>query len=442
MSETISDFLSWVDSFLNFEKTPVKNIFWLGTVEYFCKYFGNPEKKIPCYHVAGSKGKGSVCAFLSNILSAGGINTGVYSSPHISDFRERIRNSNDFFSPDVYEKSALELKNGFEKIKGNFPQDRKITWFELVTLYAFLCMKNAGVKEAVYEVGIGGRLDATNVITPEISIINTIELEHTEFLGNTITEIAGEKAGIIKEGIPVLVGRQTPEAKKVFIEKAKEKNSKIYFIDDLVKNINSTYEKGGMKISFESDLFKRKISTEIKLFGEFQAVNAAIASVAAKMIHPEITEEQIEKGLFNAMLPARFEIIKPASYKNIKAVVIDGAHTVNSINFTMNTFNSVFKNEKASLIFGCAEDKDVKHFAGCFKERFTEITITKPGHAKASDINKMNEAFDKEKIVHKVNEDFISAINNALINADKNHEVLLITGSFYLCAEAIKLIRE
>ena len=170
---TEKEFLSWLDGFLNFEKLPQKNIFWLNTMEFLCKKLNHPESICPCFHVAGSKGKGSVASLIASIMQKAGYKTGLYASPHILDFKERIRNGKDFFSEDIYEKSALELMNTMESTPlSEFPSERNVTWFELVTAFGFLCMKNANVDCAVYEVGLGGRLDATNVVNPLISVID------------------------------------------------------------------------------------------------------------------------------------------------------------------------------------------------------------------------------------------------------------------------------
>ena len=232
-------FNEWLDSFLNFEKMPKKNIFWLDTMNYLCNRFDNPQKEYKAYHIAGSKGKGSVSSYISNILSSAGYNTGLYTSPHILNFSERIRCANNPFPEEIYEQTVKQIVPLVDSIiPENLPNQREATWFELVTLFAFLTFKNAGCTHCVFETGMGGRLDATNVINPEICIITPIELEHTEFLGDTLEKIATEKAGIIKENVPVISFNQKPEVKKVLIEKANEKNCKIYFLDEFLKSYN------------------------------------------------------------------------------------------------------------------------------------------------------------------------------------------------------------
>ena len=190
----LSDFLKWLDGFLNFEKAQTKNIFWLDTMRFLCARLGNPQDSIRCIHVAGSKGKGSVCAMSASIIESAGYSCGLYMSPHIVDFRERVTTPHGFFDDSIYESASKELYETVCEIpKDELPGSRRFTWFELVTAFAFLCFRNAKVDFAVYETGLGGRLDSTNVVMPLVSVLMPIELEHTEFLGGSIEKIAAEK---------------------------------------------------------------------------------------------------------------------------------------------------------------------------------------------------------------------------------------------------------
>ena len=297
-------FISWLDDYLNFEKRPQKNIFWLDTIDFLCKRFDNPQDFAPNFHVAGSKGKGSVSRMIASILQEAGYKTGVYSSPHILDFRERITFPDSFLPEEIYEQTVKQLVPKIESIiPEELPAQRPLTWFELVTLYAFLCFKNAQVDWAVYEVGLGGRLDATNILRPKLCCITPIELEHSEFLGDTIEKVAAEKAGIIKKSTPVIVAKQQSESvKNVFREKAKENYAPCYFIDELVNKIEYTFESNSksMSILLESPIFDRQIKTNLSLLGSKHAENAAMAAVAIKKLFPNMDESVIEKGLAKA----------------------------------------------------------------------------------------------------------------------------------------------
>lgn len=454
--EAVEVFQDWLNQYLNFEHNPKKGIFWLDTINYLCERFGNPQDSFSSFHIAGSKGKGSVSKMISCILDKAGFKTGLYTSPHITDFRERISTPTGFFSEEIYEGAIKELVPRIESILPcQLPGGRAVTWFELVTLYGFLCFRRANVDFGVFEVGMGGRLDATNAITPKISCINVIELEHTEFLGDTIEKVAAEKAGIIKPSVPVLIAHQESESvNEVFRKTAIEKNAPIFFMDDLITDLQFEYLKDSstshgmtsldlMKIKITSKKFSRPIETTLPMIGEMQARNAAMAAMAVKIAMPEIDERVIEKGLSNAMLPGRFEIIHNVrNYPNVKTMILDGAHTVNSIKSTIETCMKLNEqngeHKKMNLLFACAADKDVKEIAPLFKEKFYHIFLTKPGLIKESDIDAECEAFENAGIDFIWEPDFEKFIPRVMKQTAKDGAVLLVTGSFYLIAEVKK----
>ncbi len=436
-------FQQWLDSFLNFEKTQTKNIFWLETMKFLCEKAGNPQNSIPCIHVAGSKGKGSVSKMVSCMIEASGKKCGLYTSPHILNFKERIGSASGFFEDSVYEKSAQEVYELVTSIpKTEFPANRAVTWFELVTLYAFVCFKNANVDFAVYETGLGGRLDSTNVIVPKASVITLIELEHTEFLGNTIEKIASEKAGIIKEKIPCIVAHQKYEcAYKVFEEKAKVQKSPYILAEKLVRKIDAFHKENGLlslKLEFLGEQKNEDYETVLKMVGDVQAQNAQTAVATLKTVFPNATKLQIEKGLSNAFLPGRFQI----EIINGTTVVLDGAHTPTSIENCIKTLKEIFPNKTYSLLFACAADKDVKDMVSIFKNVFNRVFITLPGTVRKSDIKNVEEQFAQNKIDFVSEIDCKSAIKNALSVAKKEDSILLVTGSFYLLAEFFNTIEQ
>ena len=442
-------FNEWLDSFLNFEKMPKKNIFWLETMKYLCDRFNNPQNSYKSYHIAGSKGKGSVSSYIANILASAGYKTGLYTSPHILNFSERIGSNSGPFDEEVYEKTVKEIVHLVDSIiPENLPNQREATWFELVTLFAFLTFKNAECSHCVFETGMGGRLDATNVILPEVTIITPIELEHTEFLGDTLEKIAKEKAGIIKENIPVVSFYQKPEVKTILENIAKEKICKIYFLDDFLDSY--TYkienEKSVVELNFKK-LFSRPIKTSLNFLGEFQVLNCAIATFACKLVNPEITEEQIELGLSKAFLPGRFEIINKDESKKIPKLILDGAHTKDSLNFTFNTFKSLY-NSKANLLFACASDKNMDEMTKLFfEDNVKSLVLTKPGFEKGSNLPYLAECTKKlnkennNSIDLQIIENPKDAILKSFELAYKKDEPLLICGSFYLLAEVKSLLQ-
>lgn len=445
------DFKNWLDSFLNFEKLPTKDIFWLDTIEWLCGKFNNPQESAPCVHVAGSKGKGSVSRMVSSILTLSGKKTGLYTSPHIKDFYERVSINGALMDKALYESCARELQEKVDELKnGELPSNRQITWFELVTVYAFLCFRAAKTGANVFEVGLGGRLDATNIVRPKIAVINTIELEHTEFLGDTLEKIAAEKAGIIKENTPVLCAEPTsPGVRAAFEEAARKKNASLYFADELCDALDYSYEKSSqgresaryfMNVAMSSPLFSRPLKARLSLLGKVQAHNAFLAAAAVRLAFPEISEDTIERGLEAAALPARFQTIALGG----GLLVLDGAHTANSIAGTMETFNALFANDARPrrLLFACAADKDVHHIAPLFKDKagrpiFEKIVITKLNSAKQSDPQKAAAAFKEAGLNYELQEDYQAAIKDSVEAAKKDGAILLATGSFYLAAEIL-----
>lgn len=445
MVNSIEYFTDWLESYLNFERQPQKNIFWLDTIDYLCKRFNNPQDYAPCIHVAGSKGKGSVSRMISCILDEAGYNVGVYTSPHITDFRERITTPTGFFEEKIYEDAVRELIPNIEAIiPENLPAERPITWFELVTLYSFLCFRLAKVDWSVFEVGLGGRLDSTNIIRPKLCCLTPIELEHTEFLGDTLEKIAAEKAGIIKNCTPVVISRQQSEMVKIiFREKAITKHAPYFFVDDYIKNITTSYdsENKKMKVRFEGEIFNRPIETNLSLIGDMQAENAAMAALAVRKLLPNLSEDIIEKGLAKAVLPGRFEVVgNVKGYEGIPELVLDGAHTLNSIKFTLNTFKKLYEGKKVNLLFACAADKDIKDISIQFKDKFDNVFVTKPGNIKKSDINAEIQAFKNAGINFTAEKDYKKAISIALQKSAEDGAILLVTGSFYLLAEVKKIL--
>lgn len=449
----------WLESTINYEKTPNEGEFSLDVMDFLVKRFKNPQDSFNSIHIAGSKGKGSVSRMIASILDEYGLSVGLYNSPHILRFEERVQSAKGFFAEEIYEKSTKEIMHSVDSIiPENLPDGKEPSWFELVTLFAFLCFKNAGNDYAVLETGLGGRLDATNIVMPKISVITPIELEHTEYLGDTIEKIAGEKAGIIKEHVPVCVSVQKPEARKVFEKKAQEMSSPVYFIEDIVKNEEYSFCKlsddgsFAMNISFDfgdfciegKKLLNRPVKTSLKLLGHHQLYNAALAVLAVKIIFPSMDEGIIERGLSRVSLPGRFETVSAKYHGKDVSIVLDGAHTLNSISITMDTLSKIHS-DKINVLFACAKDKHVFDIARIMSEYsylIDEVTVTKPGVIKKADIPSCKEAFtssfDSKNVKISVDEDFEKAILDSVRKAAKENKLLLVTGSFYLVAEVKK----
>jgi dihydrofolate synthase/folylpolyglutamate synthase len=439
-------FCDWLDGFLDYERIKNKNDFSLEGMKFLVDRFRHPESSFKSVHVAGSKGKGSVSAMIASILDASGNPSGLYTSPHLSDFTERIGTASGPLAESIYGKACDRIVPLVDSIiPGSIPGGAEPTWFELVTLLGFVSFAEAKLPWAVIETGLGGRLDATNVIMPEASVLTPIELEHTEYLGDTIGKIAGEKAGIIKPGIPVFIAEQSTEARLVLEERAKELNCPVFFMDNAVKSLSAVPSRSGLDISIAfNDIpggakFSRAIRAKLRLVSPIQAKNAALAAYVVKYLLPEIDETAIERGLSSAWLPGRFEIVSSEP-----GLVLDGAHTVRSISLALDTFSSLFPGD-AELLFACAADKAVDSFAELFRGLFSRITVTRPGERKQSDIEHARKAFTKvfsaaTNTELTVESDYELAIENALKSAERKGVPLLVTGSFYLVSEVKKIL--
>lgn len=424
-------------NYMNFEKNPDVKLLRLERMNALGSLFKHPELCYKTLHIAGSKGKGSLSTMLSSILSEHGLKTGLYTSPHIESYKERITLNTEFFLEEDYLSQGQCIQDFLDKANYSLWQGQgKPTFFELMTLLAFLLFKHTNCDWGVFEVGMGGRLDSTNIISPEACVITPIELEHTEYLGDTLEKIAFEKGGIIKEHTPVFISEQKSEVKEVFKAIAKEKNAPIYFIEDAVDHYTFENTKEGTNAFIEykdKKLFPDGLKLKLSMTGELQVKNASLAAYCARMILKDIPIETIEIGLHKALLKARFEQLNDD-------IVIDGAHTEASTKAASQTFHSLYG--KGILLFGCALDKDPELLSESFKNNFTEVIITRPGTFKPSDLERMEKAFRKRFAKVSVIPETEEAVHTAKKLKEVEKLPLLVCGSFYLASIARSLLKE
>ena len=435
------DAFNYIEAFTNLEKSPnlAAREYRLDRMFTLLDFFEHPERAFRSIHVAGSKGKGSTSAFIASALKANGFKTGLFCSPHVETYKERISSAGNFFEDAVYTNAAsgmfTKLEDGdiLSSLPGGLP-----TAFELLTLLSFLIFKDAGCEWVVFETGLGGRLDATNVITPEASVLTVIELEHTEFLGDTIAEIAGEKAGIIKPGVPVFSAVQTADAERVFRERAANAGAPVYFPADLISSITPHPASEGFAQSFTIEYSDgNNFSINLVSAGDFQVRNASLAISVLKEIMP--TGFNPAAGIAETSLPGRMELI-PAGASGVP-LLLDGAHTVESIRSAADAFRKTVcdgDEHTATLIFGAVEGKDIKGMAEQLG-RFGRIIISTPGSFKPNNPNLVYETFLRLFPTHPS----IKLLKNpadALETALQTGEPVLITGSFYMVAEIRKLL--
>ncbi len=435
---TTDDAFDFIGSFINFERSKKQTIrdYRLDRMKELLKHFGNPEKSFKIIHLAGSKGKGSTGMFLASALNSAGKKAGLYSSPHISDYRERISIGGIFFEDQIYIDTASEIKNGIKTfILGDETGSSEPTTFELLTLMAFMIFKKTGCTWAIIETGIGGRLDATNVVTPVASVITHIEMEHADILGDSIEKIASEKAGIIKFEIPVFSGKQIETSADVIREKAHTMKAPLILLDDKINSFDISVSAGGTKVSFIIG-DDEKNHFNLTTIGVVQAENALLAwLVLLELLQPDMDAKKLLiEGINKAKLPGRFEIV---SKKGVQ-FIFDGAHTPVSIKRLLESWNAIF-NRKGILIFGSVADKNPSEMAKLLSPHFDKIIISTPGTFKESypeDVYKIFKEYSKDVYLIM---DPADAYNEALI-LSKGEMPVLVTGSFYMVSEIRKLI--
>ena len=369
-------------------------------------YLGNPHEKLKCIHVAGTNGKGSSSHMLASILQEAGYKVGLYTSPHLKDFRERIKINGVKISEDFV--------CTFINANQSFFEENDMSFFEMSVGLAFDYFAKEKVDIAVIEVGMGGRLDATNVITPLVSLITNIALDHTQFLGNTFESIAFEKAGIIKAKIPVVIGEYTPETKAVFLAKAKENYSEIYFASDLISS------------NLPSDLIGDYQLHNKK--GVLQTINLLKSHTAFK-----ITEENIKDGLLkvtkNTGLEGRWQQLGA-----FPKIICDTAHNKNGLEIVL---KQVQKEEFETLhiVLGVVNDKDLDEILPLFPTNAIYY-FCKPNIPRGLDAAVLKEKAKKHQLHGEIYHSITEAYKAALQNATRT-DFIYIGGSTFVVAEIL-----
>ncbi len=372
--------LDYLFSFIDFSRTHQQNLapgnFDLSRMRALMDSLGNPEQNYKIIHVAGTKGKGSVSAFSASVLQEASLKTGLYTSPHLKDFEERIQINREAIARDVLVKMVEEIKPFVAAIP-------RLTTFEISTALAFWYFAQQSVDIAVIEVGLGGRLDATNVVTPLVSVITSISRDHTFVLGDSLSAIATEKGGIIKPGIPVVLAPQRKEPREKLTEIAAERGCSLIQVGrDYQFSIKSRSLNGQVfSLWRTSDQKKDPIQLEIPLLGDHQVENAATAYVTlqtVKEVGINISEETIRQGMANTTWAARFEILQ-----DDPPVIIDAAHNPYSARALRNTLDQYYPDKQMILITGMSADKDIQGMLEAWLPRTAHIIATQSGHPRA-----------------------------------------------------------
>lgn len=389
---------------------------------------GNPQHNFKSVHVAGTNGKGSTSHMLASIFQEAGYKTGLYTSPHLRDFRERIRINGEMIPQDKVVELIEKHQNEFEKMG--------LSFFEMTVGMAFDYFSNEQVDIAIVEVGMGGRLDSTNLITPEISVITNIGLDHVQFLGDTLEKIAGEKAGIIKNNIPVVIGETQSETHQVFEDKAAECHSPIYFADqifDCDKIHIESMDKQEYDIWKNNDLYLE--ACDMPLMGNYQKKNLATVMCAADLLRDkfQLNEEHLRDGIANVIrnthLMGRWQILS-----HDPLAIADTGHNVDGIREVINQLAEMSYN-KLHFVIGMVNDKDIDHVLQLLPHN-CEYYFCKADIPRGLDANILaGKAFElglRGKVYDSVRDAFQSAINNASVD-----DVVFVGGSNFIVAEVV-----
>ncbi len=424
---------TYLESFTNFEVQPGLTRAWrLERMEELCLATGNPESRFASIHIAGSKGKGSTATYLAALLEASGEPTGLYTSPHIEDYRERITRSGTYLPEDLYLEGLRWVEESVRRIeKQRLTGGELPTTFELLTLLAFKLFGSFPL--AVLETGMGGRLDATNVVRPLATAITPIELEHTEYLGDTIEAIAGEKAGIIKEGVPVFTAPLHPEAQKVVNRKAKQMNAECLAYADIVEEESISVSRRGTEV--EAAVFGERFTFRLSLLGRRQARNALLALAVARRLRPEISPQLVASALPAVSLPGRMELLS-----GDPSLVIDGAHTPESVASLCETLKELYPS-KWTLIFGSVAGKRHREMAEILIPLIREVIVLRPGRFRQSNLEELASPFRNARLPCRIEEDAEGALTLA-VDAAPPESCIVAVGSFYLAGAVRRAARE
>lgn len=409
----------------------------LDAMTTFLGRVGNPHRRLSCVHIGGTNGKGSVASTLLSILTAAGYKIGLYTSPHLSDVRERFRIGDDFISRDDFARLTTRIQ---EILAGE-----QITYFEFTTTLAMLWFAEQGVDLALMEVGMGGRLDATNVITPLVSVITNVSMDHEQYLGTTLAEVAGEKAGIIKPGIPVVTSVDDEAATAVMEEKCRQTGSPLYLLG---RDFSGSRSQDGQQKWDYNGIKKSYTALPLAMKGGYQHDNGAMALAALELLHPTLPtkKQDLEKGLAGVHWPGRLEelhVAVAADRPNDKHhVLLDGAHNPAGVEALRRALEDEFDYRELILIWGAMADKDIAATLETIGPLADHIIFTRPESERSARPDDLRTCLSKQNGKHK-HVMTMETVNEALDTAATlatGDDLICIAGSLYLVGRARQIL--
>jgi dihydrofolate synthase/folylpolyglutamate synthase len=416
---------SFVDYSLKHASELAKADFNLERMFALMESLGNPQEKYPIIHVAGTKGKGSTAAMAASALKVAGYKVGLYTSPHLEDYVERIRLDDEPISHEMMVELVEEVKPAVAKIP-------KLTTFEITTALGFMTFARSKVDAAVIEVGLGGRLDATNVVMPRVSVITSLSMDHMAVLGDTLAKIAAEKAGIIKDGVPVVSAPQQEDALEVITQTAGEKNAALVLVGRDVEYELLDSNLDGQNVRLKDKQQDSTLEFFIPLLGYHQLINAATAYSALKASGLKISNEDIQIGFSRVKWRARFEVAQREP-----PVIFDSAHNDDSFNRLREALDDYFPGKKVYLIFGASEDKNIPGMFHALKPLIRRVIATRANHPRALDVEKITTLAAEAGLESDAVTPVAAALNHALELAAIDGSIVLSAGSMFVTAEVM-----
>ncbi|MDR4506706.1 MAG: bifunctional folylpolyglutamate synthase/dihydrofolate synthase [Candidatus Brocadiaceae bacterium] len=416
--------------------------FSLDRMEKFLAYVENPHKNFPSVHITGTKGKGSTAIMISTILENAGLTTGLFTSPHIIDLKERIQINHRHISEADFISCISILRPYIQQLQETEPKASP-TFFEILTVIGMLYFKMRQVSMAVLEVGLGGRLDSTNVVIPQVSVITNIGLDHTSILGNTLSEIAYEKAGIIKKGVPVVSAVDKPAALSVIDKTCRAKDAKLYLLgkDILIEKAQNVEKDGTRGLLCTIQTWHQTYENIfLPVVGIHQAKNCALALGAMDILQEQgylsIDEKIIRKALAQAHCPARIEVV---SKKPL--ILLDFSHTAESMRFLKKTILENFVFHHLILVLGFSRDKDLNAILKEIVPVGDKIIVTQSKNPRAALPEDLCRSIEK---INGIRPEILPGIQDAVIKAKRiasPEDLICITGSVYVAGEAKQALR-
>jgi dihydrofolate synthase/folylpolyglutamate synthase len=406
--------------------------FNLENITVLMERLGRPDRTYPIVHIAGTNGKGSTAAFLEAILRDAGFRTGLNTSPHLERINERIRINGEEISDQIFAETFTRVQEAIEEWLASGRLRAHPTYFECATALAFEVFARERVEFAVVEVGLGGRLDATNIVRPQVSVITRIDFDHENYLGHSLGEIAREKAGIVKAGVPVATAPQLPEVREVLRGKARELNATIVDTGeafDLTKEIGEACCSRALACERATG---ETVRLAPRLPGRFQLENALNAVATVRLLQARgyrITNQNIEQGIRSAEWPGRLERLQAGP-----DVYLDGAHNPGAARELAQFLEENFARRRVYLIFGAMRDKSVDEVTGILFPLASEVIFTQPGTPRAVSAKQLADLAGHHAARYTVIRDAEEALESALAKA-RSDDAVFVTGSLYLVGQ-------